>query len=152
MRKIMTRYYPYILSLIGTCVSLILSLKYGEPKLTDVRQFLSMIVDISAIAVGFLGATMSIMLTIEDSRAIKQHKQAGTYREVINCLSSACTYCFLLAGLSLFLVFLEMSHPLTGNTSIAIRSLWIGLFVLSGFSYFWVIRIFSKILQRAATE
>ena len=64
MRKILTRYHPHIFALIGTGASLIMLLKYGEPKLNDVRQFLSMIVDISAIAVGFLGATMSIMLAI----------------------------------------------------------------------------------------
>lgn len=48
VKKILIQ-YPIILGLIASIVSLILLRKFGEPALDQIRQFLSMIVDVSAI-------------------------------------------------------------------------------------------------------
>lgn len=151
VKKILIQ-YPIILGLIASIVSLILLRKFGEPALDEIRQFLSMIVDVSAIAVGFLAATMSILLSIESSNAVQQHKEAGTYRGIINCLSAACTTCFLLAILSLSLVILEMAKIKTGNFRMALIVIWCGLLISAGLYCYRVIMLFGKILRRSAGQ
>lgn len=152
MRNFLAKYYPVLLGVIASAISAYPLARYNEPHFQDLKQFLSMMVDVSAISVGFLGAAMSIMLSIGSTNAIRHHRESGTYGKVIDRLSMACKFCFFLTIGSLTLALFENADLKTGLIRRAAVIVWIGLLISSMISCYRAINLMARILRRAANE
>jgi len=102
---------------------------------------------ISSVTLGFLGTIKTVIVAITDRPVIKQLKQAGYYKILVDYLNVAVLSSFIVALASLFIVL--GSHELLTNI-IAIKclvSLWLALIVFMLLSLFRILRIISKLLR-----
>jgi hypothetical protein len=113
------------------------------PKATS--DVLSAVINVSAIAVGFLAAAKSILFTIEHTRIIRLLKSANRLREVVRYMMRAINVSFALAGVSTaaLLADADAHHWYTSPLAVV----WSFLLAASALTYYRVIRIFSIILE-----
>lgn len=94
----------------------------GELSLPkELAQVFASTVDVSAIAVGFLGTSVALLYTLKELPYFREISRASGFALLVGYLKKATLACFLLAGLSLSLLFLQS----------ALSDRWWWLFVVS---------------------
>ena len=119
----------------------------GRPLPADLNDLLSAIINVSAIAVGFLATAKSILISIQGSRIIRQFKSGGgaRYAQLIDYLMTAIYSCFALAALSTIGLLIDLKAQAIGQT-LAV-SIWMMCLVYAGLTCQRVIAIFTEILK-----
>lgn len=143
MRGRIEKWYPIVIASIGTILGYSVA---NNIKLSSSSQnIFSAATNLSAIAIGFLGAAMAILLSIGNSKSVKALKQTGAYVRLINYFDSAIKTSFCLAVLSFLGLLIDTA---TANVLQKIFILaWIFYLILSGAMVYRVIDVFSDILR-----
>jgi hypothetical protein len=137
------RSYPIALGL-STAVY-ILCFRRHEPLPSGLRDVVPAVLNIAAICVGFLGATMSILLTIDRHWIMQRIRESGSYRLLAGYITSSTRAAFFLAvGSAISLSFkvraVEWWH-------IYAFALWSGCVVFTAASVYRVLVILCRILR-----
>lgn len=129
----MEKWYP---SLFGVVAALISWTVYDATMSSAVKELISTTISIAAIAVGFLGTTNSILISIDTRDVIQRLKQMGSYSLLVDYLISA-TQCSL--GLAV-LIQPAAWHPYA-------FAAWVFLVATALAQCHRVIRLFGRILR-----
>jgi len=137
------RCYPIVGGILISGTYLLFFRNHSFPE--SLSDLFSVSVTISAISIGFIATSKSILLTMEDRRIIQQIKDLGLYKTLINYIMSAIHFCFIFAILSaLYLLIDFKQHFWWYNYSFAA---WLFIGTSSLLSCYRVIHIFAKILR-----
>lgn len=142
MGAFVEKFYPLFLGIIASIIYYIFF--KGCPLSIRLKDILLATVNISAIAVGFLAASQSIILTMHGRRVIRQAKTSGLYNMLVKYMIFATYSCFFLAVLSAVGLLLDLDHQ--ANWYHWAFLVWLLLGVTSFFSFYRVIRLLGKIL------
>lgn len=137
------RWYPLILSFTVSCIAANFYNIYPIPELT--KDILSATINISTITIGFLSATQSILLALENRQVIKDIKASGSYKKLTSYLMDAITYSFILAIVSLIGLFFDPKK--LQEFYLLCFIIWLFVLSISGLSCYRVIRLCNKILR-----
>ncbi len=142
MNRIWERTYPYALGVVAAAI-------FWWPLQTpDVPptaiNLLTAIISVAGIAVGFLMSAEAILLSLDESRVIRQLRQVGHYDLLISYLNEAILFSFALATLSAIGLFVDFKQTCWPAPVVC---LWMFVAAAAGCCYFRVIRIFSRILR-----
>ena len=136
------RWHPIILGLIFSMLFLFF---YNKIQITDsYKSIFITTISISAISIGFLATSKSILFSIQKRQIINQIKQANLYESLIDYLMTSINLCFLLAVISA-ICFLIFNEDIIGKKYL--YSMWLFIITSAFTSCYRVIRIFSKILR-----
>ena len=145
MNRSVEDYYP---SVAGILVGL--GISYAEKKWqlrlsTTAPQLFSAAINVSAIAIGFLATSQSILLTIPDSKLVSAMRKTQHFTRLVGFISSAIQYSFVLAILSAASLAIDFSAVTTWHRWVLL--LWTILAMTSVFAYYRVIGLLLKVLQ-----
>jgi len=142
MGALIERWYPPFLGVLTSIIYYIFFRKF--PLSIRVKDLLMATVNISAIAVGFLAAAKSILLTIQGRKVIRQAKTAGLYQMLIDYMIWAIYSCFFLSIFSAIGLLLDLEHQ--QNWYHYAFAIWLFISINSLFSFCKVIRLLGRIL------
>ena len=145
MRGRIEKWYPLAIGLMAMFLYYFTASNIKLPN--SMQNIFSAAANLSAIAIGFLGATMAILLSISHSRVIKALKQAGKYTRLINYFNSAIKASFCLAILSF--LGLVVDAVIIGLPQKIFICAWVFSLIFSGAMVYRVIDVFSEILRSA---
>jgi len=115
------------------------------PSSESIRDLLTAVINVSAIAVGFLATAKSILFSIEKKRVIRQLKGVPEYYDLlITYLMSATKFAFLVSvvtACSLLIEFKQFEH-----WHVWFFRIWGSIVILTAWACYRVIHIFGKIL------
>lgn len=143
------RWYPKTLSLVVTLFYLYFH------QVIDVtstaKALFPVVTSISAIAVGFLLAAQSIILSIDERSVIKSLKQAGVYGHLVGYVVKAVNWSFVTTIVTGTGMVLSLHVNASGwMFSVVFTGLWVFITATAVMCCYRVIRIFSKILRQLA--
>jgi len=120
-------------------------LKIDFTEIKSIKDVLLGAIALSSSSLGFFIAGVSIMQTSNFSKFYKVLVELGTNKKIIAWLMASIGYLFLLAFLSLFLLFfLDSSHVLVGILFNVWVSTLAAAFISSLFVTLIIIIVFSK--------
>lgn len=137
------RAYPYVL---GVIVGVIYY--YCRSRLPAARNptdLLAALVNVSAIAVGFLATAQSVLLSIEGRTVMKRLKEQGYDKRLFGYLSTSISLGFVLAVVSALALIVDFDVPARWH-QVAVAA-WAALVVMSLMTWFRIARLFAKILR-----
>ena len=142
-RKI-EHWYPYAVAVASAPVWFYL-LRWLNLSTQEAKDLFAIILNVSAIAAGFLGTAASILLTMGSTPVIKDLKQSGTLVLLYKYVVSAIWHQFWLV---LFSVTLLLLYPkLHGPRILTVLALAWGMStVLAALSSIRIIHLFGKII------
>ena len=143
------RSYPYAVGVLLTILFLyfhsFINLYSTAPEIFPV------VIGISAVAVGFLMTAKSILLSIDERKVIQFLKESGVYIYFVGYLMAAVNWCFSTTILTLAGMILNLHHQAQpGHYWFLV--LWVFTVATAAACCERVIRIFSKILRKIASE
>ncbi len=144
MGRYWERWYPYALSAVAGIAACYYISAYQVLLPSTTKDLFQAVINISAIAVGFLATAKSILLSIDQRRAIRFLKQAGGYSDLVKYLMEAVQWCFLTTIFSA--AWLLLNENYSSDWYLYGFAIWFALAVLAALSCFRVIRLFSLIL------
>jgi len=97
-RRKLYRAAPYIFGVVLASIYGF-GLSHLEPP-ASVKDLLSAVLNVAAIAVGFLSTAKSILFSIENKKAIKQFKQSGRWETLLKTMLAAVHWSMSLAAMS----------------------------------------------------
>ncbi|OPY13313.1 MAG: hypothetical protein A4E66_00818 [Syntrophus sp. PtaB.Bin001] len=145
MNAIVEKWYPLAAAIIICGCYFFYFRKYPIPD--TINNLYNIAVSISAISVGFLATSKSILFTIYDRKIIQWIKSAGLYDSLVDYMMAAIHYCFILSIMSAIGLLINMK-PMPEWYSYAF-GLWLFIGTAALCSCYRVIHIFSKILRQA---
>jgi hypothetical protein len=138
------RSYPYL----GAAISIpgwIYLLRWLNLSNQEAKDLFSVILNVSAIAAGFLGTAASVLLTMGPAAVIKDLKDSGSLGLLYRYLIAAIRHQFCLVLLSVVLILLYPKvHCARVLGSLAV--VWGISVTLAGLSSFRIIHLFGKII------
>src|SRR6476646_700209 len=137
------RWYPLILGFTVAFSYYCFLSDYSLPAST--KDLFSAIINLSGITIGFLATSKSILVAIDKKFAIKQLKNTGTYKRLINYFMDAIHWAFRLIVVTAICLLVDFSQPLEWHS--ILFSIWLFVLATAGFSYYRVIDIFAAILR-----
>jgi hypothetical protein len=142
-RKI-EQWYPYAAAAVSAPAWFYL-FRWLNLSTHEAKDLFSVVLNVSAIAAGFLGTAASILLTMGATPVIKDLKGAGTMRLLYRYVISAIWHQFWLVFLSVGLLMLypKLSHPRLLTVLAVAWGISTSLAVLSNIR---IIRLFGKII------
>lgn len=146
MARFLESYLPWILGFVGVFVYFSLSLELLI--VSKFGQLLESSITISSIAVGFLAASKSILISLDHKEIIQKLKRVGQYSRLIDFFITATYCCFVLTIYSSVLLLVEFKNVSIRNNCLI--AFWIFLAVSSAFSCLRIINLFSKILRKTS--
>lgn len=141
------RNYAWFLGLVaGAIAGLVLPFCLTRPPIPAeaASSLFSAVISVAAIAVGFLITVKSILFTIDDKPIIKTLKRTYAYEQLMKYIIGATYWSFLLSGISVFMLFLDLKCP--GPLNWVSFAIWTSFVVGGAASCFRVIRVFGKIM------
>ena len=143
------RCYPYVFSVLITI------LYFYFHRLIDVlstaKALFPVLTCISAIAVGFLITSQSIILSIDQRSVIKGLKQGAVYGHLVRYVIEAIYWAFVTTIVTAAGMVLSMHvNGSEGMFSVGFIGVWIFITTTAIMCCYRVIRIFSKILKQLA--
>jgi len=138
------KWYPLAISAVIVCIAVKLHDIYPLPNLN--KEVLAATINISTITIGFLSATQSILLALENKQVIKDLKSFGTYSLLTSYLLDAITWSFLLAIVGMIGLFFEPKDTLVFYI-FCYYIIWLFVLSTTGLSCYRVIKLFNKILK-----
>ncbi len=143
MSFIIEKCYPFITGVIAGLAYFLL--KDHLNIFGSIKELLGAVINICAIAVGFLATTKSIMLSLGQNRIIQQLKNTDKYYTLIQYIMSAINLSFLTALLSAGLLFIDFSK--VQQYTPYIFPPWIFITIWTVMACYRITRIFFKILM-----
>jgi hypothetical protein len=144
MGRRIERSYPFALALLSTpgwfCLFRWLNLTTQEAK-----DLFGAILNVSAIAAGFLGTAASILLTMGSTAVMRDFQQSGTLPLLNRYIVSAIRHQFavVLFSVSMMLLYPKIQGP---RMVISLAVAWGVLVALAALSSFRIIHLFGKIV------
>lgn len=141
MSRNVEHWYPFVAALVVTAAYFYFFFHAALPE--TVKNILGSAINISAISIGFLMTSKSILFSIHDRKVIQLMKDAKLYDDLIGYIMSAvhCSFLFLIASTIGLLI---SSYDYWYHITIGI---WLFLGTGTLLCFYRVIRIFSKILR-----
>lgn len=143
MRSNIERWFPLITSLF--MCAFFYSTGKNNLISDSLKDVLSASITFNSITIGFLATSMSILVTVENTRIIKQLKEAKVYSKLINYFTAAIEASFVSVVLSLTGLFIDLKHIEKIYTLAFL--IWIFFLIYSGLTCYRVIILFAKILK-----
>lgn len=137
------KWYPHAAGLLAALAYLSFLKLHALPD--SLSNLMAAVVSISAIAIGFLATSKSILISIQNRRFIRQIKELKLYDTLIGYLMTAINYCFCLALMSAAALLVD--YKTAPGWFSQIFCVWIFFGVAALLSCYRVIRIFSLILR-----
>jgi hypothetical protein len=141
MNRHVERWYPFV---IAVAVTAIYFYSFSHAALPEtVKNILGSAINISAISIGFLMTSKSILFSIHDRKIIQLMRDAKLYDYLIGYIMTAvhCSFLFLIVSTIGLLI---CSYDYWYRITIGI---WLFLGTGTLLCFYRVIRIFSKILR-----
>ena len=145
MRAKFERWYPLGISTAIACIVVKIHVYDAYPIPSLNKEVLAATINISTITIGFLSATQSILLALENKQIIKDLKSSGTYVKLTSYLMDAITWSFMLAIVSMLGLFFETKDILSFYI-FCYYITWLVVLSITGLSCYRVVRLFNKIL------
>src|SRR4051812_21542132 len=105
------KWHPLVLGTISAVVSFGALARYQWHLPQSVGNLFPAVINVSAIAIGFLGAAQSILVSIEHRKTFLQLKDAGVFDRIVGYVLWAVNCSFALAGLSALGLMIDVSKP-----------------------------------------
>ena len=137
------RCYPFIIAIVISGIYLCFFRDHPFPE--TMKSLFSSVISISAISIGFLATSKSILFAIHDRKTIHWIKSAGVYTTLVDYMMVAIHLCFILATISAIGLLINPSHLKTWYPWAF--GFWLFIGTAAAFSCYRVIRIFAKILR-----
>lgn len=145
MRAIVERSYPVVGSLIVTLGYLKFHDHFGFVSRPALGNLFTAVVNVSAIAVGFLATAQSILFSLENKRVTQFLKSAGAFNSLIDYMMEAIHISFALAGISAFALLIDLKTP--RHWHIYGFAAWLFFLCLAALDYYRIVSIFTRILR-----
>ena len=143
------QWYPIGIAVGSGAVTAFCTLRWRWTPPATVKDLFPSIVNVAAIAIGFLAAAQAILFSIEQKKIIQQLKDAEYFDFVVDYMSTAIAWSFALALFTsvAMLIDWEKQAGYPQKMIAAALSLWVALLVVTVLSYFRVVRVFSRLLR-----
>lgn len=148
LKRFFESYLPALLGAIAVILYYVLPLSQSIGQ--GFGKLLESSITISSIAVGFLAASKSILISLDDKPVVQNLKKVGHYGRLIGFFITAIYACFFLTLFSSGLLLIEFKQ-LNWWKEVAI-AMWIFMAVLSTVSCLRIINLFSKILRKSTSQ
>jgi len=145
MKAKVEKWYPLTAGILVSLILLTLEFRYSFQLPLTIKDVLTAMTSISSIIVAFLAAVQAILFTINQEQVIKNLKQAGVYKKLINYLMDAIHWSIFLAVISSAGLILDFSVPQKWY-SYAFCA-WGFILTTSILSCYRIIMLFNKILR-----
>lgn len=143
------RWYPYVLSFVITIFYLCFHRLIDATS--TAKALFPVVTSISAIAVGFLLTSQSIILSIDERSVIKGLKQGEVYGHLVGYVVKAVNWSFVTTIVTGIGMVLSLHENANGWIfSVIFTGLWVFITTTAVMCCYRVIRIFSKILRQLA--
>lgn len=143
MGLLLEKWHPL---LAGIAVS-ISTYNFTPPHVEGMKEVVQSIVNSSAIAIGFLATSLSVLYSIGKTRIIRDLERLGRKKHVVNYFIESMAAWFVLAvisGLLLLIDFKQTDLPRWGQNSLAVMY---GVLVWAILSLIRIVVIFRSILN-----
>lgn len=148
LKKFFEGYFPVLLGVIA--VAFYYVIPFGQSICHGFGKLLESSITISSIAVGFLAAAKSILISLDDKLVVQNLKKVGHYERLISFFIKAIYACFFLTLFSSGLLLFEFKQ-LNWWKEVAIGT-WLFMAILSAASCLRIINLFSKILRKSTSQ
>jgi hypothetical protein len=146
LTKLVERWTPLFLA------SFLLVLNWSFFKIYPVQNFKDLLngaLNLGSISIGFLTASQAVLLSIDEKYVVKQLKNAGVYKKLVQYFLNAIQSAFILVVISIFCLGIEIdflqSQSFLGEL---LFNIWFFFCVETIASCYRVISVFSKILAK----
>ena len=136
------QWYPTVVAVV---VAFIAYFCIDLDRIEGFRDLLQTAVNLSAITVGFLATSKSILLMVEKKKVVEALKSDNQWRLLIDYMMCAIYSAFILAFVSAALLLVKFKEP--ENWHHAATSVWVFFLVLAVMTAFRIIRFFAWILK-----
>jgi hypothetical protein len=142
----MERWYPLLAGLAAAAVAWALR-THVNIESQALSNLMGSVLNLSSIAVGFLGASAAILLSIDQRRVIRDLKKMGSYNRLIDYLISAVRWSF---GLAVFSAIGGLAYQKLDGVPHARAGfflVWFFLCVVSAVACYRIVYIFADVLR-----
>jgi len=144
--KIDKKYHYYGGFLIASCFwALFNYIGYAFLFKGSIKELLSASITISAIAIGFLATSKSILISIRSDKILKWLKDGGHYSTLIDYIMNSVHWCFYLTIISAIGLMIDFDNP--NYLDFIFICFWLFVVSTSIISSHRVIDLFSTILK-----
>lgn len=112
------------------------------------KDLLQAVLNVSAIAIGFLATAKSILVSLEGKEAIDRVKEFGNYDTLLEYMASAINVSFVVAIVSAFGLLCDFSEPRPWHLPLAVT--WVFFAVMGTLSCHRIIGLFGRLLRYAS--
>lgn len=110
-RKRIEAWWPHVVAGIAALVTFVLLLIYRDWKPPEAsKEVLAAVINVSAIAVGFLAASKSILLSMENGITARRLKALNQWHPLVRYLLDAAKVSFYLAAFSTILLVVDLKQ------------------------------------------
>ena len=144
-------YSPILAGLVAAIVYWVLPDAVRHPP--RFPEILAQVMQIAAIFAGFLGTSMTFVLALLDSAAIKRLQDSPYYVRFVRYLWQSVVAQLLLTGLAFVILYLLPAPPASGDNpppTAAVFALWVGV-VIAMASGIRIIRILIQVFEDDTT-
>jgi len=142
MSALIEKWITYILA--SVCAAAYLHFFAQSEFSKTINSLFTAIISISAVSIGFIATTKSILFSLRDSSTVKWIKSGGSYQSLIDYMMTAIRWCFLNAIVSAVCLLVDFPSYYWAPFLFAA---WVFTCVTAFSSCYRVIHIFSKILR-----
>ena len=145
MGRTLEKFFPFLVGAIALALYVASRgrIPFSPPE--ALRDLFAAIINVSAIAVGFLATAKSILVSLEDKPIVRMLKDAGYYSDLVRYLMTATQLCFGLAIASALLVLLDFKTAAFWNHFAF--GVWVFLTATAATACARVIRVFGRVLE-----
>ena len=148
LKRFIESYVPALLGAIAVILYYFFS--FGPSICQGFGKLVESSITVSSIAVGFLAASKSILISLDDKPVMKNLKKVGHYERLIQFFITAIYACFFLTLFSCGLLLIDLT-ALNWWKELAIAT-WLFVAVFSTIACFRTINLFSKILRKSTAK
>lgn len=109
-------------------------------------------VNLGGIAVGFMGATIALIYSLQDSYVIKRLKELNHFKTFISYFHQALCACLLLTLIGIAGFFLDFESTAHERLCRLYFAVWAGVLITAGLSAYRFISAFSMVLRIGANK
>lgn len=142
------RWYPLVLAVLAGVAYFAIPLSRAYKMPASGGELMSAVINLCAIAIGFLATAKSILITVDNKPLIADLKRTGYYKRIVRYLRGAIAWSFLLAFASAVGLLLDVGHTSQWTTWHAAGvALWLALGLGTILACHRVIHIFYTLLD-----
>lgn len=147
MKGRVEQWYPIVGGVVfGLAYYYVLSARGPLP--CSLKDLLAAVINVSAIAIGFLATAESVMLGLENKTVVARLKKINYFGFVVDYMRGALVLAFVLALVSAAGLLTDFVTPSPWHTKAF--SAWLGLVAASLLAWIRIVSIFTRILRSDA--